>query len=153
MKKKIVVPEGMLKAASIRSDVKGLLAIDRLELILEAALRWLAENPVVPTKEQAKDVAQSLLPDFEDRDNVERAILVLVEWQRRMFLEPGPEVSPFVKQVIQSFRGRTVAPHEADEIVKELGYVAHGWDFGRKRENVLTDAPGTDAPSPTTPTR
>ena len=89
---KIKVPKGMLDAfhrAENQNGTKWDGAV--LDAMLEAALRWLTENPIVPTKEQAKDVAQSLLPDFQDRENVGRAILVLVDWQRRMFLAPEPE--------------------------------------------------------------
>ena len=109
MEKKIVVPEGMLKAAAVKADVKGLLAQDRLELILEAALLWLiSQNP---------DVGES--PEVGI-------------WLRRMFLAPEPEIRTFVKKLADGYRGVTLTPQEADFIVEQLRRVTHGWDGGAK---------------------
>ena len=38
-----------------------------------------------------------------------------------------PEIGEAAKRAIRCFQGCTLTPEEADEIVKELGYVAHGW--------------------------
>lgn len=84
--KKIVVPEGMFDAAMeavqaipMRGNVGS---IDRVNGALKAALRWLSENPIVPTKEQWDELRRTCwVPDE----------LQAVEWQRRMFLAPQPE--------------------------------------------------------------
>ena len=138
MEKRYQVPEGMLQAAvdSVARQ-QGMNDATRMhyKTVLEAALRWLSENPIVPTTKQAVEMICKLAltdPDQLPKINQYQTQELVSEWQRQMFL--APEISPFVQSVIKSFTGRTVAPHEADEIVKELGYVAHGWDFGRKSE-------------------
>jgi len=58
--------------------------------ILEAALLWLSENPIVPTDEQSLAVVglKRAFP-FDAHEWVRWGA---VEWQRRMFLAPEPEV-------------------------------------------------------------
>ena len=91
MEKKIAIPEGMLEAAvaAVKIPVSGQLARNQTHDILEAALRWLSENPIEPTQKQSRklyaDVPQGLLVD-------EVPSWYAVEWQRRMFLAPEPEV-------------------------------------------------------------
>lgn len=90
MEKKIVVPEGMLKAACrawpngsfdyVDDDSYGLFT----RPVLEAALRWLAENPIVPTDEQMGDMPDSVLTNRGGWLGIE----LIVEWQKRMFLAP-----------------------------------------------------------------
>ena len=38
-----------------------------------------------------------------------------------------PEIGEAAKNAIRCLQGCTLTPADADEIVKELGYVAHGW--------------------------
>lgn len=38
-----------------------------------------------------------------------------------------PEISQAAKRAIECLQGCTLTPADADEIVKELGYVTHGW--------------------------
>ena len=101
--KRYMVPEGMLKAA-----VAGLIHCwDRIPkstdysskqvqlstAACEAAIRWLAENPIVPTYEQMQDVDEvtdGIAPSTGDGYAKTRARCV--EFQRRMFLAPEPEV-------------------------------------------------------------
>jgi hypothetical protein len=54
--------------------------------ILEAALRWLSENPRVPTDAQIEDMKIKLVPVHPHWSNI------VAEWQRRMFIAPDPEV-------------------------------------------------------------
>ena len=61
MSKKIVVPEGMLKAA-IEARYNGkptpnLIHVDQVRVIVEAALLWLSDNPIVPTDEQCEKLS------------------------------------------------------------------------------------------------
>lgn len=88
--KKYVVPKGMLKAANREVYVGGIQQ-DCYELILmrglEAAVKWMAENPIVPTPQQASkiwDDARAGDPKYTER--------ACVEWQKIMYL--GPE-DPF----------------------------------------------------------
>lgn len=98
-KRKIVVPEGMLKAAVDGSvkwcdrDSSDQLSIPQHDAILEAALRWLAENPIVPTQEQIEDVWNFVIKAdaktwiYPTLGAVPEAV---IEWQHRMFLAPEP---------------------------------------------------------------
>jgi hypothetical protein len=88
-KKKIVVPGGMLKAAmgeTHRPDGNDAFVCG----ILEAALRWLAENPIVPSDEDIESM----------REEAALARHFAVEWQRRMFLAPEPEVLEEIKDLL-----------------------------------------------------
>jgi len=92
MEKKIVVPEGMMKAAIFAwrlHPIRGYPPEDAVCKAVEAALRWLSEHPIVPTQKQSRklyaDVPQGLLVD-------EVPSWYAVEWQRRMFLAPESEM-------------------------------------------------------------
>ncbi len=94
--KRYVAPGGMRQAAhdslaqTSIDDAQGWsAAIDRL---LEAALRWLSENPIMPSDAQVTNV----LDEANDPGEPMRTLLpaLLQEWQRRMFLAPewqGPD--------------------------------------------------------------
>lgn len=95
-KRRVVVPEGMLKAAykawsdEIREGYS-------LPHALELALKWLSENPIVPTIEDVGDIIAG-----QSFSNYGRAAMhVAVEWQRRCFLAPVDEVPEEVKDLIQ----------------------------------------------------
>lgn len=99
MQKKIIVPEGMLKAAADTwgsSDEVGFTNEGVATVILEAALRWLMENPIVPTGAQLKELRGHLHSAEFGNNGVWMASTDIedgaVEWQRRMFLAPDPEV-------------------------------------------------------------
>ena len=109
---KIQVPEGMLKAAveAVRDRSEfGFHFIDnkdearivaQTQDTLEAALRWLSENPIVPTNEQTQGVCDSI---FVGPENLLDPRDAMVEWQRRMFLAPEPEVPEEIKELVDSF--------------------------------------------------
>ena len=84
--KKYVVPEGMLRAAEESMRPIGGIPFAYIDRILEVAVRWLAENPIAPTKAQRESLNEWLCGarGGERRDAV-------VEWQRRMFLAPEPD--------------------------------------------------------------
>ena len=90
---KIQVPEGMLKA--IRGRYVGNDNCGRY--ILEAALCWLSENPIVPTDGEAKAIWRDTGLCNEVDDDELRCIVV--EWQRRMFLAPEPEVPSEIRDI------------------------------------------------------
>ncbi len=94
--KKIVVPEGMLEAAGKVFDaerrrvMEDRLAWSVFRQMMEAALRWLSENPVVPTLPQMRAVETSAA--HEATGSTAWLSDAIMEWQRRMFLAPEPEV-------------------------------------------------------------
>jgi hypothetical protein len=105
--KKIVVPEGMLDAFRKAETHHGFLWDAKvLEAMLTAALRWLAENPMVPSHKQVQDIAQSNVYYTSDVSKW------IAEWQRRMFLAPEPEVRQFVKDAAHSFQAVTLTEAE-----------------------------------------
>ena len=94
--KKIVVPEGMLQAAKTgvrNSDGDAFLSA------LEVALRWLSENPIVPTDEQLKELCEDWGRQVGKPEDIPRNPMISllkvgsVEWQRRMFLAQEPKVT------------------------------------------------------------
>lgn len=102
---KVVVPEKMLDAVNGASVVAQNLHDESLFEMLEAALRWLSENPIVPTVEQSSDMMEKF-PVNTTRN-------VCVEWQRRMFLKPDDLI-----QIPVGLMGRTFTRVEADAIIK-----------------------------------
>ena len=95
--KKIIVPEPMLSAAE---DSGAGCGSRSCEMILEAALRWLSENPIVPTDEQAKLLGKVYASNNFGSDYHDSLKRTVVEWQRRMFLAPEPEVPEEVKDLL-----------------------------------------------------
>lgn len=95
--KQYVVPNGMLKAAREAWDAafQAGKSLERGHLmILETALRWLAENPIVPTGEQYSRLSEDLTKDGMAEIFPE----MFREWQRRMFL--APEVPEDIKDLM-----------------------------------------------------
>jgi hypothetical protein len=93
---KIKVPEGMLDAAKKElSDVgfrKDVICYDTKRM-LESALKWLSENPIVPTAEQVIECAK-LADKHVDviYDSHGHKKNFAMEWQRRMFLAVDTDV-------------------------------------------------------------
>ena len=83
--KKIVVPDGMLKAAIECRNLEGIHK-RTFEAILEAALRWLSDNPIKPTRHQVTELM--VIP------------FMFEEWQRRMFLAPEPEIPEELRDMV-----------------------------------------------------
>ena len=81
--KKYLVPEGMLRAAE-RAYNDCISEDNRSEETVEAALRWLAENPIVPTAKKSAEL--EILCKLNDEPTCSDAIFYCSEWQRRMFL-------------------------------------------------------------------
>ena len=85
MNSEIRVPEGMLDAADNCYGVDDDRPWNAYKTsdILEAALRWLSEHPIVPTDEQAREMFSAIEGTVTlSRDQLRT---VAVEWQRRMF--------------------------------------------------------------------
>ena len=114
--RKYVVPDGMLEAAvdaavkfsganTIQASPRVKAEIEEsFRVAIEAAIRWLAENPIVPKTFDELPTVGYLIdsstwgtkgkPEYEQKrqenylDGMKRLI---AEWQRRMFLAPEPE--------------------------------------------------------------
>lgn len=115
--RKIVVPEGMLKAACNAYSVEPKLrSRSDTVFVLEAALLWLSENPIVPTAAWSDSTIRGW-----DVLTEQSLIAAILEWQRRMFLAPDMKVpreildlhvsdtemgwdSPINKRIIEAFR-------------------------------------------------
>jgi hypothetical protein len=83
---------------------------------LEAAIQWLAENPIMPTMEQLNAMYKKV-----DTGNGGTYIpAYLAEWQRIMFLVPEPELSDEVEQVISRIRGCTFSKSDAAKLHKAI---------------------------------
>lgn len=95
--KKIVVPEGMLKAALntwnrhhlVDPELRSAWTMERL---LEAALEWWSENPFAPTDEQANEFLGC------GRDKIWACDIIDI-WQRRMFRAPEQEIPEEVEDL------------------------------------------------------
>lgn len=99
---KLKIPEGMLNAFTTGTQFGTIQdGTYRHNPIagLEAALQWLAENPVVPPKGWGIVClhAHGGYKNVEDR--MEDAA---VEWQRRMFLAPEPEIPEEIRDLMWS---------------------------------------------------
>jgi hypothetical protein len=109
--KRYVAPEGMLKAAidaqwnesGAHPSARKILAAEEavkscVKAGLEAALRWLSENPIVPTDGETKRIWRDtgLCNEVDDSE----LQCIAAEWQRRMFLAPEPEVSEEIKDLL-----------------------------------------------------
>jgi hypothetical protein len=97
IEQRYAVPEGMLKAAS---DVFSRCRTDgaHLNFALEAALRWQSENPPCPTDEDL-EVLQRDAEGSVDLGFARRKWYT-VEWIRRMYLAPEPEVLEEIKDLL-----------------------------------------------------
>ena len=80
---KIAVPEGMYQAA-LKFQDSGI----QCEAALRAALEWLAENPIVPTKEDSEELTREWHSKYAHLGKDGFWIWAYREMQRRMFLAP-----------------------------------------------------------------
>ena len=119
--KKYVVPDGMLETAI--EDCMDLpihgpdgIGAAMCERALEAAVRWLAENPIEPTKEQWSKLWTDTRSGGLHGGNYK----MLSEWQRRMFLAPEPEVPQGIDDLLfGTVPSSTVRIRNHDEDVRE----------------------------------
>jgi hypothetical protein len=115
--KRYIVPDGMRRAFGRALpdpdfDSDGVICL----VALEAALRWLADNPAMPSMKQLNDMYKKV-----DTGNGGTYIpAYLAEWQRIMFLAPEPELSDEVEQVISRTRGRTFSKSDAAKLHKAI---------------------------------
>jgi hypothetical protein len=99
--KKYVVPEGGLDAVrKVAENNGGVSAWTERGLtcypaVVEAFIRWQSENPVVPTLPQLR----SLLAHLETVTNETTVQNLVVDWQRRMYLDPADRFTLAVSQI------------------------------------------------------
>lgn len=120
---KIKVPEGMLKAAE---EAFGNTEYEEqiVNRVLEAALRWLSENHLVPTEDQIISDARAI-----SRLDASMHIQWIGWWHRRMFLAPEPvPVEDWTERFLAQFpSGYTPTHTEMDKIWETIFPAAHGW--------------------------
>ncbi len=113
---KYAVPDGMLKAVENAEPVDRGKAI----AILEAAIRWLAENGPVPTDEQNLQLFKSWVDNRHKNATDDGGVrmdyprTIAIEWMRIAFLAPEPEVPEAIKDLLcdRVRGGRGVYTHE-----------------------------------------
>lgn len=131
-----VVPDGMLKAVSNalaeywRTKHIAVLEGSSVDVALAAAVQWLSEHPIVPTREEAEGIFERVFSDPPyiygppgdgmpgQTVNISRVQLtgrhfsqeqkVFAEWQSKMFLPREPEVPEFVE--CDSCRAKSGSP-------------------------------------------
>ena len=111
---KYLVPEEGLKEAIAASDdyLRDNQSRDvHAKVILEAFIAWQSENPPVPTEKQWSEVQFSVAsrPIDYQRD-------FAVEWIRRMYLAPEPEVPEELKDLLWGFDADRREEHQEDVI-------------------------------------
>lgn len=129
---KIKIPDGMLAVATEGvkklwdaqpsawnpSQAKRAIAA----AAVNAALEWLAENPAVPTSEQAKELwGAATAKNIYHLSDSEILLIqnACKEWQWKMFLVPEPD--PEIKDILWAANPypNTGAEYRHDEAVKE----------------------------------
>ncbi len=117
--KKIVVPEGMRMAAlkSVSGGFSGSFTM-AVDAALYEALRWLSENPILPTPEQAKELWRTT--GAGEPNEAKRAAAHAIEWQRRIFLAPEQKLSQSAQSVIQRTYGPAFSRPNADAIIEAV---------------------------------
>jgi hypothetical protein len=94
------------------------LEASQVNAIGEAVCRWIAENPIEPTDEQCNQMIELIGANgrasvrYPSRIDSAQSRLMLIEWQRRMFL--APEMSKLVGEIVDRMRGHTFTPEERD---------------------------------------
>jgi hypothetical protein len=89
--KKIVVPDGMLKAVKDRYDPNypGAYRETFRRADLEVALRWRADNPIRPSSQQIQAMSDEMKAEGDLYQSVEA---YCEKWARWMFFEPEAEI-------------------------------------------------------------
>jgi hypothetical protein len=102
--RKIVVPTGMLAAVC---DARCVSHRSVVQVILEVALGWLSQNPLVPTSQQAQEILREHRRETGEWPTHPE---VCAMWQRRMFLAPKEEVPKEIADMMRE--GTGIMPFE-----------------------------------------
>jgi hypothetical protein len=129
VEKKIVVPEGMLEAVGnqYEKQLRQVNGTRGFTPLIEAALLWLSENPIVLTRDKIANVIQEIarigtkdtsIPSGRPNDfTLDMQIALACEWQRRCFLAPAPE-DP-IKDLMDDWAGTTSEPNAIQKAIRE----------------------------------
>lgn len=119
--RKIKVPEGMLAAAL--DHMRGLgfnPARESTSEMLEEALIWLTENPIVPSPSEFPHL---------NAHGKQVAINEIVDWQRRIFLAPDMEIPDVVRTISKRLFPDVVG---GDHIVEVISALTDAYRQGQK---------------------
>jgi hypothetical protein len=131
MRNKIVVPEN-IKQAALDAAGQTLLGTPWQEIALasvEAAMRCLSENPIVPTTGDVLGLLQERVLSGnlseEEYCGIPATTIkcVMREWQRRMFLAPEPV---FDATLGGALLGRTFTREQANAMKHIIDTAVHG---------------------------
>ena len=125
---KIQVPVGMSEAFHKAENHEGFKWDDAvLDAMLSAALRWLSENPIVPTDEQIRDAARDSLLSTSGwgATAIDGARKHFMALERRMFLAAEPETNPIVVRVKNALIGCTLTAGDAVELMDYVRSCTH----------------------------
>ena len=130
--KVIVVPEGMGSAVAhaVFNEVGKVDYHPQIRIALEAALRWLSENPIVPTEADVMGILQERVESHHISGEEYCAIppatvrFVIREWQRRMFLAPVKEKCCPTCGLRQDARLGLAPEPKVPEAIKDLLYAS-----------------------------
>lgn len=136
--KKYVVPDGMRIAAGGNTggvDPEGYI----LYLGLQGAIKWLSENPQMPTIKQLEEMWNQIPESTANYPYWQKVREVMAEWQRRMFLAPEPPKSfpdPLVMHIMRHFEDvehdERTRRHRAECAIADYAYdVKQRRDEGR----------------------
>jgi hypothetical protein len=106
--KKILVPKGMLNEACrgtcVGQEIRWSEAI--CQVPLEAALRWLSQNPIVPSDDW---IARKLIVSDPELRSTATAAQLIREWQGCMFLAPEKEADTCPAELALKNAGITIS--------------------------------------------
>lgn len=120
--KRYDVPDAMLEAVKKAAEARGRFCMYSRE-DLEEAVRWIAENPIVPTEKQFQDMARATWPISTYTPTVEMARwskATVIEWQRRMFLAVEPKIGDNALNLKDKLQGIVLTPEEAEMLVGQI---------------------------------
>jgi hypothetical protein len=88
-----------------------------MEAGVKAVLRFLAENPIVPTEEQVERIHNEEPVDAGSPTNVWQIRNYIKVWQWRMFLAPEPQVPKEIEDLLCA-KSDTFNKHFDDRIIE-----------------------------------
>lgn len=112
--KKIVVPDGMMKAVQVSLadhwKTRDVLSGSTVDVVLEAALLWLSEHPIEPTGDQAmilRDLAIEVSKKYGMTTPTGASeSAAAIQWQRIMFKGVEPGTHEAIKDLLWSSHPR-----------------------------------------------
>lgn len=113
---KYAVPDGMLNAVRRAAKDRGSNCMCSRE-DLEEAVRWIAENPIIPSDKWIRDhneSAHKLLHPYE------LTARIIDEWQRRMFLAPEPKIGKHAYHLFDLMHGIEFNKQESEMLIEQV---------------------------------